>query len=204
VIEVFADVWCPFAHVGIDRLVRRRASSPHPEIPLRIRAWPLELVNGVPLSAESVARSVAALRRHVAPDLFAGFDVDAFPQSTLPALDLTAAAYRQGDVVGERVALALRRALFEEGRRVDDAGVLDEIAEAHAIDGALDHEGLREAVLRDRAEGTERGVVGSPHYFFDGDGFFCPTLVIDHVDDQIEVAFDHARFRQFADRCFGS
>ena len=24
VIEVFADIWCPFAHVGLSRLVQRR------------------------------------------------------------------------------------------------------------------------------------------------------------------------------------
>ena len=53
-IEVWADVWCPFAHIGIRRLVEerdRRGSEVH----LRVRAWPLELVNGRPLDAAFIA-----------------------------------------------------------------------------------------------------------------------------------------------------
>src|SRR3954464_13451066 len=47
-IEVFADVACPFTHVGLCRLVARRRES-NSDAVLWVRAWPLELVNGEPL-----------------------------------------------------------------------------------------------------------------------------------------------------------
>jgi hypothetical protein len=46
VVEVFADVSCPFAHVGLRRLVEQRDKLARDDIVLRVRAWPLELVNG--------------------------------------------------------------------------------------------------------------------------------------------------------------
>jgi len=59
----------------------------------------------------------------VAPDLFAGFDPERFPMSSLPALALGAAAYKSDLQHGERVNLALREALFEEGRDLTDPAV---------------------------------------------------------------------------------
>ena len=44
VVDVFADVRCPFAHVGLRRLVTRRKQL-GAQLLLRVRAWPLELVN---------------------------------------------------------------------------------------------------------------------------------------------------------------
>lgn len=82
-IEVWADVWCPFAHIGIRRLVEerdRRGSAVH----LRVRAWPLELVNGRPLDAAFIAEEIDEIRPQVAPDLFVGFRQDAFPSSSTP------------------------------------------------------------------------------------------------------------------------
>ena len=52
-LEVFADVCCPFTHVGLRRIVRRRAELGRDDVVLVVRAWPLELVNGVPLDPES-------------------------------------------------------------------------------------------------------------------------------------------------------
>ena len=48
-IEVYADVWCPFAHVGLHYVVERRSALGRGDVLLDIRAWPLELVNGAPL-----------------------------------------------------------------------------------------------------------------------------------------------------------
>ena len=66
------DVSSPAATRGLD-------------VGLRLRAWPLELVNDAPLDADLIADEVAALRAHVAPDLFAGFDPQHFPKTSLPA-----------------------------------------------------------------------------------------------------------------------
>ena len=96
-VEVFADVRCPFTHVGLRRFVaRRRLSSPSTDnVSLVVRAWPLELVNGAPLDARMISQKVSALRHQVAPTLFRGFDEDAFPATSMPALILEAAARRQ-------------------------------------------------------------------------------------------------------------
>ena len=58
-VEVFADVVCPFAHVGLRRFVARRAELGRSRPLLLVRAWPLELVNAKPFDPASVARNVA-------------------------------------------------------------------------------------------------------------------------------------------------
>ena len=65
---------------------RSTTSSSRSTVVLRVRAWPLELVNGEPLAADLVAEEVRELREQVAPDLFAGFDPTRFPATSLPAM----------------------------------------------------------------------------------------------------------------------
>lgn len=143
---------------------------------MRVRAWPLELVNGQPLDATTTAEHADALRTQVASDLFAHFDPDGFPKTSLPALALAAAAYRRDDTTGEAVSLALRNALFEEGRDISDPGVLARVAKAHGVA----HPGPEddEAVRSDWHEGESRGVKGSPHFFCGEGEAFCPSLDI--------------------------
>jgi predicted DsbA family dithiol-disulfide isomerase len=198
VIEVFADVCCPFTHVGLRRLVQRRDQLGR-RGDLVVRAWPLELVNGEPVAAATVAEEVEVLRAAVAPDLFAGFDAERFPATTLPALALAAAAYRKASDVGEQVSLALRDALFEAGRDIADPGVLGAIGatfgvEAEPVDDA--------AVLADWKEGRRRGVLGSPHLFAAGHDAFCPTLDIRRVDGELRVDPDPAALERFVDLAF--
>ncbi|HET9729434.1 MAG TPA: disulfide bond formation protein DsbA, partial [Acidimicrobiia bacterium] len=64
-IEVFADIVCPFTHTGLARLITERTRR-GAEIQLRVRAWPLEYVNGEPTPPELVTEEVAALRQSVA------------------------------------------------------------------------------------------------------------------------------------------
>lgn len=199
VVEVFADVWCPFAHVGLRRLVERRDRLGSTEQRLRVRAWPLELVNEAPQEAQETAEKVQILRSQVAPDLFAGFDPTHFPSSTLPALDLAAAAYQQGPVVGEQVSLALRYALFEQGRDIGHPDVVRDIAVTAGV--ALPTEGARRQVLDDWQDGLRRGVIGSPHFFVGEHDYFCPSLKIDRVDGALQITSDPAAFDQFLQRC---
>src|SRR5688572_10592307 len=119
-IEIFADVWCPFAHAGIRTMMERRRELGREDVALWIRAWPLEFVDAAPLEAHNVAHEVAALRAQVTTDWFVGFDEHRFPSTSLPALALAAAAYRRDTLTGERVSVALRDALFEEGRDIAD------------------------------------------------------------------------------------
>ena len=176
VIEVYADIWCPFAHVGLRAVARRREQLGRKDVVLRARAWPLELVNGAPLDAATTASHVEDLRAQVATDMFRHFDPSGFPTTTLPALGVAAAAYRRDDATGEAVSVALRDALFEEGRDISRPDVLAAVASAHGLDrpGATDNA----AVLADWSEGQERGVKGSPHFFCGDLESFCPSLEI--------------------------
>jgi hypothetical protein len=201
VIEVFADVACPFTHVGLRRLVEQRAALDRPDVALLVRAWPLELVNGTPLDPAFIHEEVVDIRGQVAPDLFAGFREEAFPSSSMPALALTAAAYGVDTATGERVALRLRDLLFEEGVDVADAEVLAAVAAEHGVPGPFEDTG---PVLADHAEGVARGVIGSPHFFTGGGGFFCPSLNVSRdAEGALHVEIDAAGFEAFLATCFG-
>ncbi len=201
-VEVFADVLCPFTHVGLRRLVEHREALGRDVPLLVVRAWPLELVNGAPLDADFVGAEVEALRASVAPELFRGFDRAQFPSSALPALGLAARAQRAGSHVAERCSLALRHALFEEGRDIGDSAELARIAADLGIDGARGQD--HAAVLADLELGRSLGVIGSPHFFVGGEGFFCPSLDIERVDERLEIRVDVAGFTALVDRCFGT
>lgn len=176
VIEVYADIWCPFTHVGLRSVVRRREQLGRDDVIVRVLSWPLELVNGTPLDPMITADHVDDLRAQVAPDLFAGFDPEHFPRTTLPALAVAAAANRQDGRIGEAVSLALREALFERGLDVSQSDVLADVASAHGI-ASIDVED-DEAVQREWHEGESRGVKGSPHFFYGDINVFCPSLDI--------------------------
>jgi len=200
-VEVFADVSCPFTYVSLMRLLDHMDGvdglAPH----LRVRAWPLEVVNGSPLSGSDLTSKIAALRRDVAPGLFEGFDPATFPTTTLSALAAEHVAHATDPVAGLRFSLALRRRLFEDGADIADPAVLDEL---------VDRAGLRRpsaedqaAVLRDHEEGVSRGVKGSPHYFTDTEDFFCPTLAIEHDEEGYTMSFDKEGFDRFVSSAFG-
>ncbi len=197
VLEVFADVACPFTHVGLRRIADRR-SALGADVVFHVRAWPLELVNGQPLDVGLVAEEVHELREQVAPDLFAKFDAAQFPPTSLPAMTLAAAAYRQDLALGERVSLAVRDALFEQGRDIAAADVLADIAAAHGLDApdVVD----RDAIVSDWEDGRRRGVQGSPHFFTGDGGFFCPALDIERVGEDLKIRVDAAGFEEFLER----
>lgn len=200
VLEVFADVACPFTHVGLRRVADLRAERGRADVTLLVRAWPLEIVNGHPLDPHFIAEEVDDIRQQVAPTLFQGFTEASFPATSLPALTLAAAAYDRDLATGERVSLALRDLLFEQGVDIADAGVLARLAAEHDV--PVDLTDTRR-VLADHAEGVERGVIGSPHFFTAGGGFFCPALDV-HRDPSghLRITADTAGFDQFAAQCF--
>lgn len=199
-IEVFADVSCPFAYVGLRAFAARRRELATTEPLLRVRAWPLELVNGDPVTGEHLAPEIEALQASVAPHLFAGFDPDRFPTTTLPALAASAAAARHSPEAGDAFALAVREALWEEGRDISDQAVLDELTARVGVSRATDDD--RAAVDADLAEGRQRGVVGSPHWFTPDGDFFCPSLDIHKDESGFDVRFDRAGFERFIDAAF--
>lgn len=192
-IEVFADITCPFTHVGLRRLVAERDArgSTHR---ILVSSWPLELVNADPARGPALVPKIATLRRTVVPDLFRGFDPDQFPASSLPALGLVAAAYRRDVVAGERLSLEVRTALFEEGADIADPSVLATLVARCGLPGLT---GDDQQVIDDWHRGEGLGVVGSPHFYVAGGSFFCPALEITHPDDGLSIAFDVDGFTRF-------
>ena len=202
VLEVFADIGCPFAYVGLRRLVARREELGRADVQLRVHAWPLELVNGTPLDPAFIAEEVEVLRDTVAPDLFLGFVESAFPATSLPAFDLVEAAYAVDLATGEAVSLAVRAALWEDGRDVADPAVLAEVAGAHGV--TVDGAASRAGVLADWEQGKARGVRGSPEFFVGGEAYFCPVLDIRRVDGELQVRVDETSMPEFLAACFAS
>jgi predicted DsbA family dithiol-disulfide isomerase len=203
-VEVFADVLCPFTHVGLHTLIDRRVDRGLTEPQMRIRAWPLELVNGQPLDPHHIAAEVAALRESVRPDLFAGFSVEAFPNTSMAAFALAAAADRTGDPgLSEEVGMALRDAVFEKGLDIGRPDVVETIAARFNLE-PLGVDATAAAVHADWDEGKERGVIGSPHFFTaDGGNWFCPALAISRDDvGNFIVAWKEGN-AAFVDQVFG-
>ena len=200
IIEVFADIWCPFAHVGLRAIQEQRARSGRSDVAIWVRAWPLELVNGTPLNPGVTAEHADDLRRQVAPRLFEHLDVGRFPSSTLDALALANRAYRTGLETGERVSFALRDALFEEGLDISDRATLESLA--HDLAVVMPDESDRAAVLADWSDGQRRGVLGSPHFFCGDTDVFCPSLDItkDPVRG-VSIVTDAGRLTEFLARC---
>ena len=199
VIEVFADVACPFTHVGMRRLVDRRDELGRNDVVLRVRAWSLEHVNHAPLDPALIAEEVSAIRAQVAPDLFTGFAQDTFPATSQPAFALAAAAYRRSDLVGETVSLELRDLCFEQGADIADEDVLGRLAADHDLT-VTDSD--RASIDADQAEGEARGVIGSPHFFTPAGGFFCPLLDVGRDDrQQLHVERDDAGLADFLAAC---
>ena len=199
-LEVYADVACPFAHAGLARFVAFRDGRCLTEPRLHVRAWPLELVNGSPFDGYALAPKVAALRAEVAPDRFSGFDPASFPRSSLSAMVAEAAAHRTSPDVGERFSLAVRSALFDDGQDVSDPEVLARLRSSCGVEEPTSADVA--TVRTDYEIGIQRGVRGSPHFFAAGDSFFCPSLRIDHGDDGYEVSFDSDGFHRFASAVF--
>jgi predicted DsbA family dithiol-disulfide isomerase len=199
-IEVFADIWCPFAHVGLRAIEEQRARSGRSDVAIWVRAWPLELVNGTPLDPAVTAEHADDLRVQVAANLFTHLDVDRFPSSTLDALALANRAYRTDRQTGERVSFALRDALFEEGRDISDRATLESLA--HEFGVVMPDESDRAGVLADWRDGQRRGVLGSPHFFCGDADVFCPSLDITKDPARgVSIVTDASRLTEFLARC---
>jgi predicted DsbA family dithiol-disulfide isomerase len=194
-VEVFADVRCPFTHVGLRRLVGWREQG-GAEFVLEVRAWPLELVNRAPLEVDLIAEEVDLIRGSVAPELFEGFRTDRYPRSSIPAMSLVAGARRLGPAAGELASLGVRDQMFEHGVDIADPHELERIGGELGVERCLD---FVPAVIDDWYEGQRRGVIGSPHFFVGDDDFFCPSLRIERKDGHLHIEPDLAGFEQLVD-----
>lgn len=200
-VEVFAEITCPFAYVGLQHVIEHVAELDDPPRVI-VRAWPLEWVNGTGLAFDGVETKAAALREQLGIDAFNGLQASAWPTTTIPALALASAAYQIDVPTGIAVSTDLRTAVFELGVDIADPVVLHEIAAAHGVAfDAGDNEAHERAVRADYEHGQERGVKGSPHYFVADDNFFCPALDLGRdADDHLIARFDPDGLARFLAR----
>ena len=194
-VEVFADITCPFTHLGLARVAEHLAQA-NGDAEIRVRAWPLEWVNGRPLDAVATAHKIGSLREQLGIEAFVGFRVDHWPHTTIPALNLAAAAYEKNSTTGLEISLALRAALFEQGEDISDPDVLAAIADTSGL-GRPPTE-PSQSVLADYAEGQRRGVSGSPHFWVDDHDYFCPSLDLGHdAAGELTARFDPDGLKAF-------
>ena len=199
-IEVFADIWCPFAHVGLRCARDQRDGMGRDDVALRVRPWPLELVNSAPMDPAKTASHIEHLRHQVNDDLFVGFDATNFPTSTLEALALIEHAYATDARTGEAATFEVRDALFEKGLDISDPAVLASIAAELGIGPTDDAD--RAAVIDSWHAGQARGVKGSPHFFSGEAEMFCPTLDISRSDaGDVSIALNIERLNAFLALC---
>jgi predicted DsbA family dithiol-disulfide isomerase len=202
-IEVFAEIACPFTHACLHTIVAERTRRGTESPRLFVRAWPLELVNDRAINPRRVAEEIAALRAQVSHELFRATDATHVPSSSIGAFGLAAAAYRCNDDVGEAVGFAIRRALFEEGRDLDDDRALRAIGAPFEVQ-PLSPEDAASAVDADWQAGRARGVKGSPHVFVGDREWFSPSLEIEKdADGNITVRRDDDTLAAFYAAAFG-
>ncbi len=176
-LEVFADITCPFTHVGLKRVVAQ-LDELGADVDLVVRAWPLEWVNGEMFDAEAIATKIGVLHDQLGVEDFTGFDPSSWPTTSIPALNLCAAAAREGTAKGIAVALDIRAALFERGADIADPAVLAQIAADHGLDAPTVD--VDPDVTADFEDGQRRGVRGSPDFWVGETEFFCPALELSH------------------------
>ncbi len=186
-LEVFADISCPFTHVGLKKVVAELEGF-DPKVDVNVRAWPLEWVNGEVFAPDVMRVKVDAIGRHLGREYFAGFDEQAWPSTTLGALNLAASAFEVSAAKGLAVSLALREAVFEQGRDIGRPDVLVELAAEFDLEAPSSEASA--AVTADYEEGRRRGVKGSPEFWIDGQAFFCPSLTIAHDAEGLTAEFD--------------
>ncbi len=202
VVEVFADVWCPFAYLGLLQAQRVRAEEGL-AFDLVVRAWPLELVNGRPQDPEKIVREAGELRAQVAPDRFGGIRTEGFPTTSIPALALGVVAAQASPTLGEAVAVALREALFEEGADIGEPAALAPLAGRFGL-ALPEPERAQALVAAEHRDGLARKVRGSPHFFAGRAEAFCPTLQLQRSPEGLQAALHPERLAAWLTGALGA
>jgi predicted DsbA family dithiol-disulfide isomerase len=185
-IVVFSDIGCPWAHIAVYRLLAtRRKLGLDARVTLDHRAFPLEVYNRRPTPKRILDAEVAVVGG-LEPD--AGMEMwqdeeQAYPVTTLLALEAVQAAKEQGLRASEELDLALREAFFSKSQCVSLRHVILEVAEkcegvdAEALRDAIDHGRARRAVFDQAVEAEREHVEGSPHFFLvDGSDAHNPGI----------------------------
>lgn len=187
-IVVWSDISCPWATTAVYHLHATRARlGLEGAVTLDHRAFPLELLNRQPTPKAIVDAEIPVVGA-LAPDfgftLWTGPDAG-YPGTVLLALEAVQAAKEQSLAASDRLDLALRRALFVEGRHVGmrhvvlDAAVKVPEVDAAALESALDEGRGRRAVIDQWRAVPDAGIKGSPHLFLpDGSDVHNPGVTM--------------------------
>ena len=184
-VDIVSDTICPWCFIGKRRFEAARAQSGRNDIMVAWRPFqlnpdmPAEGVDHKKHLAEKLGGEEAVARAH---EMLAGLGQEAgidfdFPAvkispNTLDAHRLLRWAMIEGPEVQSRVAVALFKAYFEEGRNVGDRAVLLDIAEAAGMDRAVvtalfsagaDVDSVKEEIGMAR----DMGVTGVPCFIID-------------------------------------
>jgi predicted DsbA family dithiol-disulfide isomerase len=204
VIEVFADIWCPFTHVGLKLVAGQLRERGRQDVTIRVRSWPLEWVNGRPMDPNATVDHINELRDQVSTEFFVGFDTSRFPHSTVPVLALVAHAYATELRLGQALSFEVRDWLFERGRDVSEPDTLAAIARSFGL-GLPDPDDYA-TVVSEWKEGRRRQVAGSPHFFCGRTSVFCPSLQISKNAQSGDrtIRTNLSRLQTFLDRCLST
>jgi|GEM_PF-739640 len=173
-VQVWSDLLCPFAYVGLLRLRRARGRlGLDGTVRLEHRTFPLELFNG-PHSRRGTDTEAVALGR-IEPE--AEFRVwtdpdDRYPHTVLLAAEAVHAASAQSLAAGEELDLALRRAFWTQSRSISHRQVILDVAaglpggvvDVFELAAALDDGRYRAAVMADFAVARTGAITGSPTF----------------------------------------
>ncbi|WLR94304.1 DsbA family oxidoreductase [Shinella zoogloeoides] len=214
-IDVVSDVVCPWCYLGKKRL-DKAIESVKDELAVAVTFRPYQLNPDMPPEgvdhkkhlAEKLGGADAVERAH---DMLAGLGHEAgidfdFPAvkispNTLDAHRLLRWAMIEGSEVQGRVALALFKAYFEEGRNVGDRAVLLDVAEAAGMDRAVvtalfsagaDVDSVKEEIDMAR----DMGVTGVPCFIIDNKYAVMGAQSVDVLTDAFrEIAAMKAQER---------
>lgn len=184
-IEVWSDLLCPFAYVGLLRLRRARARLGS-DVSIEHHTFPLELFDG-PHPRRGTDTEAVGLGQ-IEPE--AGFRVwtaadDLYPHTVLLAAEAVHAAGAQSLAAGEELDLALRKAFWTQSRSISHRQVILDVAgtvaqvDADALAAALDDGRHRRDVMADFAVARTDAIDGSPTFRFpDGSTVTNPGIEV--------------------------
>lgn len=167
-IEVWSDLLCPFAYVGLLRL-RRARERLGLDVVLVHRSYPLELFNGPHPRRGTDTEAVGLGQIEPAANfrVWTAAD-DLYPHTVLLAAEAVHAAAEQGPVAAEELDLALRSAFWTDSRSIAHRQVILDVAapllDVTALAAALDGGRRRATLMADYAVARTDAIPGSPTF----------------------------------------
>ncbi|GAA2315489.1 dithiol-disulfide isomerase [Nonomuraea roseoviolacea subsp. roseoviolacea] len=173
-VQVWSDLLCPFAYVGLLRLRRARERlGLDGAVRLEHRTFPLELFNGPHprRGTDTEAVGLGQIEPEAQFRVWTAAD-DLYPHTVLLAAEAVHAASAQSRAAGEELDLALRRAFWTHSRSISHRQVILEVAgdladgvvDVTELAAALDSGRHRADVMRDFAVSRTDAVPGSPTF----------------------------------------